>query len=83
MKKSKCPCCGFYTIDGVVPGSNDICPVCFWEDDGVQFDDPDYEGGANDISLNTARENYSKLGAMDEVCIKHVRRPLPEERLMN
>ena len=41
----------------------DICPICFWEDDGVQFADPDYEGGANEESLNAARANFRSLGA--------------------
>ncbi|MFF1770133.1 CPCC family cysteine-rich protein [Streptomyces sp. NPDC058249] len=27
-----CPCCGFLTLDE--RGSYEICPVCFWEDDG-------------------------------------------------
>ena len=36
--------------------------VCFWEDDGVQFNDPDYEGGANEVSLRQARDNYREIG---------------------
>ncbi|MDD4807476.1 MAG: CPCC family cysteine-rich protein [Oscillospiraceae bacterium] len=35
-----------------------MCPVCGWEDDGVQLDEPDLEGGANEMSLNEAREAY-------------------------
>ncbi|WP_372448711.1 CPCC family cysteine-rich protein [Streptomyces musisoli] len=31
-----CPCCG-HRVLGRMPGSYEICPVCFWEDDGVQF----------------------------------------------
>jgi len=31
-----CPCCG-HRLLGEMPGSYEICPVCFWEDDGVQF----------------------------------------------
>ena len=32
-----CPCCGFLTLDEAPPGTFAICPVCFWEDDDVQF----------------------------------------------
>lgn len=31
MKKYKCLCCGYKTLD--TRGEYDICPVCFWEDD--------------------------------------------------
>lgn len=31
MKKYKCLCCGFRTLDE--RGAYDICPVCFWEDE--------------------------------------------------
>jgi hypothetical protein len=45
-----CPCCGCLTLGDEPPGTSIICGVCFWEDDGVQFRDPDYEGGARDQS---------------------------------
>ena len=35
-----------------------ICPVCFWQDDAVQLEDPDFSGGANKVSLKEARANY-------------------------
>lgn len=31
MKKYRCWCCGYRTLDS--RGDFDICPVCFWEDD--------------------------------------------------
>lgn len=37
---------------------NEICPVCGWEDDDIQNDDPDFDGGANDMSLNEAKAAY-------------------------
>ncbi|ARP50579.1 hypothetical protein B6259_06620 [Ruminococcaceae bacterium CPB6] len=37
-----------------------VCPVCGWEDDGVQLDEPDLEGGANEMSLNEARKHTGK-----------------------
>jgi hypothetical protein len=54
--------------------------VCFWEDDGQQFRDPDEEGGANKVSLNTARENFRRHGVSEPRFRKQVRPPLPEER---
>ena len=35
-----CPCCGYLTMGEPPPGSLVICPVCGWEDDAVQYDDP-------------------------------------------
>lgn len=77
-KKFKCPCCGFLTLDEG-PHEFDICPVCYWEDDPVQFKDEFIQGGANAISLHEARENYLNIGASEERFIKMVRKPEPEE----
>jgi hypothetical protein len=74
-----CPCCGYLTLDEEPPGTFNICQVCYWEDDGVAFADPDFAGGANKVSLNTARENFKKLGAAEERWVTAVRPPLPEE----
>ena len=52
-----CPVCGIYMFDSA--GEFDICPVCNWEDDPVQLDDPDEEGGANRMSLNQDREVWA------------------------
>ncbi|WP_420130666.1 CPCC family cysteine-rich protein [Longimicrobium sp.] len=54
-----CPCCGFRTMPDEERGSFDICPVCGWEDDRLQYADPDYRGGANEISLNQARAQFA------------------------
>lgn len=72
-KKFTCPCCGYKTLDEEPPGTYDICPVCFWEDDNLQFADPDYRGGANGLSLREAQKNFSEFGACDRRSIKLVR----------
>jgi hypothetical protein len=54
-----CPCCEQNTLDEPPPGTFDICSRCGWEDDNVQFDDPDFRGGANAESLNEARRGRS------------------------
>ena len=66
MKKYPCPCCENYTFSEKPPKTFDICPVCFWEDDYVQFNDPDFKGGANHVSLNQAKKNYLKFGAIEK-----------------
>jgi hypothetical protein len=58
--KSACRCCGVAVFDAPCCGDYSICPVCGWEDDPVQFDDPTYPGGANRLSLNMAREEFSR-----------------------
>ena len=56
--KKQCACCGEYTLTA---GSvYEICPVCGWEDDDIQNGDPDFDGGANDMSLNQAKEAYKQ-----------------------
>lgn len=73
-----CPCCGYITVSE--KRSYDICPICFWEDDIVQFNDPDYEGGANGVSLRQAQINYTKFGACEKLFLKNVRRPSQDEQ---
>lgn len=53
-----CPCCGKYEFSE--EGSYEICPVCNWEDDPVQEEDPNFGGGANTMSLSEARIAWSK-----------------------
>lgn len=51
--KSLCPCCG-----KAYSGEYDICSVCGWENDPNQSWNPNLSGGANEMSLNQAREAY-------------------------
>lgn len=74
-----CPVCGNLTLLQAPPGTYELCPVCWWEDDGVQFDNPDRRGGANTPSLNEARANYSRLAASDPDFSDEVRPPRPVE----
>ena len=41
----QCGCCDYFTVG--VRGEWEICPVCFWEDDGFELDDLDSWSGAN------------------------------------
>jgi hypothetical protein len=67
-----CPCCG-HLVFREQPGCDDICPVCFWEDDLVQLRWPDLAGGANRPSLIKAQENYRLVGASEPRLLEHVR----------
>ena len=75
----RCVCCGCKTISEPTPGTYEVCPVCGWEDDPVQAEDPDYAGGANEVSLNEARKNYRSFGAISREMIRYVRPPGPDE----
>lgn len=55
-KNKQCLCCGEYSLPS---GSKfEICPICDWEDDDIQNDNPQFEGGANEMSLDQARKEY-------------------------
>ena len=75
-----CPCCGYRTLPE--RGGDDICPVCFWEDDGQDEQDADVvRGGPNgSASLTQARTNFKAFGASLERRAKNVRSPRPEEQ---
>lgn len=55
----KCPVCNKYEFKDV--SCYDICSFCGWEDDGVQLNDPDFDGGANELSLNQYKEQYRQI----------------------
>ena len=60
MSKHKCPVCGKFEFE--YEGCFDICEVCGWNDDPIQFENPDEKYCANQMSLNEAREVYKKRG---------------------
>lgn len=57
-----CPCCGYRTL--AERGSYEICPVCFWEDDGSV--EPGRVSGPNHMTLAQARANFKTFGAVSE-----------------
>lgn len=80
VSKYPCACCGHLTLDEP-PGSYQICPVCFWEDDAVQLRWPDWATGANSTSLVRAQHTFASLGACDQRFLEHVRPPAHDEPL--
>lgn len=80
IKFFPCPCCGYETLENKLPGSFEICPICYWKDDNTQFDDPYYEGGANQISLDQAQRNFLKYGASNKSHLELVRKPTLKDK---
>jgi hypothetical protein len=73
-----CPCCGYVVFDEP-PGSYDICPICFWEDDISQLRFVEMGGGANRASLVEAQRNYASFGCSERRLLAHVRPPSASE----
>lgn len=74
----QCPCCDyitFYERKGYF-----ICPICFWEDDGLDVDELDVHSGPNHITLREGRANFKELGACTGAMKKHVLKK--EEQLL-
>ncbi len=61
--KYPCPCCGYLVFDES-PGSYDICPICFWEDDLSQLRFV-RTTGANHVSLLEGQENFVNEGVCE------------------
>lgn len=76
----RCPCCGYRTLEA--PSVMELCPVCWWEDDGQE------DGDAEDIrltvngelSLLQARSHYAECGAAHPRFLPYVRKPLTSEQ---
>jgi hypothetical protein len=77
--KYACPCCGYHTLAEQPPGTFEICPVCYWEDDNVQYSDPTLKGGANEDSLEEARANFKEFRASSRRFVAAVRLPADDE----
>ena len=75
----RCPCCNYLTLPE--RGGFDICPVCFWEDDGQDEHDAGLiRGGPNGLlSLSQARLNFLEFGACNERAKAFVRNPKNDE----
>lgn len=56
----ECLCCGYKTIEE--RGEYDICPVCFWEDDGTN--ELEKYSHPNHMTLGDAQLNFRRFGSM-------------------
>lgn len=75
----RCPCCHCLTLSAL--SAFEICPVCFWEDDGQLNDDAQMvRGGPNgNLSLAQAQANYKMIGACEQRALPYVRKPKKKE----
>jgi Cysteine-rich CPCC len=74
------PCCLYPTLP--MRGGFEVCPVCYWEDDGQDDHDADrVRGGPNEaFSLTEARANFAAFGVYDAVRRSKVRSPTEQEK---
>lgn len=80
MSAYPCPCCG-HLVFAEPPGSDDICMICFWEDDAAQLRFPQLSDQTNVVSLAEAQRNYAQFGAIEERFAGDVRKPTPSDAL--
>jgi len=69
-----CPCCGHRTLRE--PSAYEICPVCFWEDDGAS---PGEVSGPNGISLLDGQLRFLSTGAVHPEDRARTRAARPDE----
>jgi hypothetical protein len=74
-----CPCCGYRTLPADQPGSYEVCPVCDWIDDPVQFHNTGYVSDTNHVSLSDARRNFERHGACVPAAAEDTRHPRHDE----
>ena len=71
-----CPCCGYRTLPE--RGRYDLCPVCWWEDDGARTDAASLDG-PNAATLAEGQRLYQRYGTSALHGVKEVRPPNVDE----
>ena len=56
QQNKQCACCGERSLPPV--SAFEICPICGWQDDDIQNEEPSLDGGANELSLDDAKKEY-------------------------
>jgi hypothetical protein len=74
----QCPCCDYFALES--RGEWDICPVCYWEDEGQILDKLDDCSPANRMTLRQGRLNFLLFGACEREMLEHV---LPRDERLN
>ncbi len=77
-RRFPCPCCGFRVFQ-FEPGSHQVCPICFWEDNLAQLRFPLMPGAANRVSLVEGQRNFKRIGAAERRHVHAVRPPTDED----
>ena len=68
-----CPACGYMSFSEG-PGSYEICPICFWEDDITQLRFV-RTTGANRVNLIEAQTNFKSIGVCEPRSKRFVHEP--------
>ena len=66
----QCPCCDYYSL--TARAGFEVCPICYWEDDGQDMDQLDVVSGPNHITLRQGRFNFERIGACDQTAVSLV-----------
>ena len=72
--KYPCPCCGYLVFPGP-PGTQNICPICFWQDDRSPLRYATIPDGPNKVSLIEAQKNFAAFGAKEQRVRRYGRVP--------
>jgi hypothetical protein len=62
------------------PGSDDICEICFRQDDLIKLRYPTLRGGPCAPSLVEAQEEFAECGAREQRFCSNVRKPTADDR---
>ena len=73
-----CPCCG-YKVYSKPPEDDQICGICYWQNDIVDLVYALKPNGPNHVSLLEAQKNFQKIGACEKRFIQYVKLPSKEE----
>lgn len=72
-----CCCCGYFTL-AFAPGSNGICQVCLWQDNGIDWNMYWWDTG-NGVSVEQGRVNFEEHGCARGGAKSVSRPPRPDE----
>ncbi len=62
------------------PGTDEICEICFWQDDASSLRYATIADGPNKVSLIKAQRNYSRFGACEERLRSRARVPRASDK---
>jgi hypothetical protein len=65
-----CPVCEYKSFTEL--GTWKTCPVCGWNSDPMQEALPDEPIGSNGLSLNEARKNFARFGAISQAKLAEI-----------
>jgi hypothetical protein len=72
-----CPCCHYLTLTN--RGNYDVCPLCYWEDDGKSYNELDSYSSVNNSTLRVYRKKFEeKKFKLDNIPYKSGKISYPE-----